>query len=126
MAKSLRSKFKRKVRAIARTKKQPKTDAFLQKAIEKRDEYEKVEAGEDKILRVTSKQSFFSEKAKAEGTDGGDKMDVTGEAATINTKPLRKKDGSFPSWLSGTQKKKATKKSKAIKKSKNKSAKNFR
>ncbi|PIC35514.1 hypothetical protein B9Z55_014848 [Caenorhabditis nigoni] len=86
MAKSLRSKFKRKVRAIARTKKQPKTDAFLQKAIEKRDEYEKVEA----------------EKAKAEGTDGGDKMDVTGEAATINTKPLRKKDGSFPSWLSGT------------------------
>ncbi|KAF1758354.1 hypothetical protein GCK72_014812 [Caenorhabditis remanei] len=110
MAKSLRSKFKRKVRAIARTKKQPKTDAFLQKAVEKRDQYEKVEA----------------EKALADRTTTTEKMDVTSDAATINTKTLRKKDGSFPSWLSGTQKKKATKKSKAIKKSKNKTAKNFR
>ncbi|EGT42886.1 hypothetical protein CAEBREN_25051 [Caenorhabditis brenneri] len=110
MAKSLRSKFKRKVRAIARTKKQPKTDAFLQKAVQKRDEYEKAEA----------------EKTKTDGNSTGEKMEVTSDAATINTKTLRKKDGSFPSWLSGTQKKKATKKSKAIKKSKTKTAHNFR
>lgn len=49
MAKSLRSKFKRKVRAIARTKKEPKTAAFLQKAMEKRDEYEKADAGNSKL-----------------------------------------------------------------------------
>uniref|UniRef100_A0A8R1DRT1 Protein LLP homolog n=2 Tax=Caenorhabditis japonica TaxID=281687 RepID=A0A8R1DRT1_CAEJA len=110
MAKSLRSKFKRKVRAIARTKKEPKTAALLQKAVEKRDQYEKVEA----------------EKTKEAAAATGEKMEVTGEAATINTKTLRKPDGSFPSWLSGTQKKKAAKKSKAIKKSKNKTAHNFR
>ncbi|CAI2351201.1 unnamed protein product [Caenorhabditis sp. 36 PRJEB53466] len=110
MAKSLRSKFKRKVRAIARTKKEPKTAALLQKAIEKRDEYEKVEA----------------EKAKeTETAETQDKMEVALDS-NINTKTLRKPDGSFPPWLSGTQKKKAAKKSKAIKKAKNKTAKNFR
>ncbi|CCD67703.1 UPF0642 protein YBL028C [Caenorhabditis elegans] len=108
MAKSLRSKFKRRVRAIARTKKEPKTAALLQKAIDKRDEYEKQDA----------------EKTKTDGTANEEKMEVTSQA-TINTKTLKKKDGSFPAWLSGTQKKKAAKKSKAIKKAKNKSGKNF-
>ncbi|CAI5449882.1 unnamed protein product [Caenorhabditis angaria] len=106
MAKSLRSKFKRKVRAIARTKKEPKAAALLQKAVEKREEYEKLEA----------------EKAAQSGEV--EKMETATSESKINVKTLKKPDGSYPTWLSGTKKKKAAKKAKSAKKGK--TAKNFR
>ena len=40
MAKSLRSKFKRKMRAIARVKKAPKEAARLNEAVKRRDQFD--------------------------------------------------------------------------------------
>ncbi|CAB3409836.1 unnamed protein product [Caenorhabditis bovis] len=99
MAKSLRSKFKRAMRATARIKKQVKSDALLQKVIEKREIYEKMEA----------------EKAAASTSNDADAMEVNGPPATINVKTMKKADGTFPSWLNGKKKKKALSKLKSKK-----------
>ncbi|RCN24986.1 hypothetical protein ANCCAN_29305 [Ancylostoma caninum] len=45
MAKSLRSKFKRKIRSIARSKKAHKEHALLEGAVARREEYEREQAG---------------------------------------------------------------------------------
>ncbi|RCN43790.1 hypothetical protein ANCCAN_10262 [Ancylostoma caninum] len=44
MAKSLRSKFKRKIRSIARSKKAHKEHALLEGAVARREEYEREQA----------------------------------------------------------------------------------
>ncbi|VDO80228.1 unnamed protein product [Haemonchus placei] len=95
MAKSLRSKFKRKMRSIARAKKAPKERILLDAAVARREAYELEQAAKE------------DEAAKnAPGTDKLETMDDTGEGtakkATINLKTMKRADGTYPPWLSGS------------------------
>ncbi|XGW32050.1 hypothetical protein V3C99_010321 [Haemonchus contortus] len=119
MAKSLRSKFKRKMRSIARAKKAPKERILLDAAVARREAYELEQAAKE------------AEAAKnAPGTDKLETMDDTGEnsakKATINLKTMKRADGTYPPWLSGSMKNKLSKKNKALKKKKLQKAKSRR
>ncbi|CAJ0573332.1 unnamed protein product, partial [Mesorhabditis spiculigera] len=89
MAKSLRSKFKRKMRSIARVKKEPKVLKKL-----------------DETLATTTKDELNAElNARKEA-----QMETDAAAtapATINLKTMKKADGSYPVWLSARKIKKA-------------------
>ncbi|VDO18821.1 unnamed protein product [Heligmosomoides polygyrus] len=119
MAKSLRSKFKRKMRSIARVKKAPKEHALLEAAVARREAYELEQAAKE------------AEAAKnAPGTDKPETMDDSTEnaskKATISLKTLKRPDGTYPPWMSGKMKNKLSKKSKSIKKKKQQKAKSRR
>ncbi|CAJ0601000.1 unnamed protein product [Cylicocyclus nassatus] len=119
MAKSLRSKFKRKMRTIARVKKAPKEQKLLEAAVARREEYERAQAEKE------------AEAVKnAPGTEKLETMDDTGpestKTATINVKTMKRADGSYPPWMSGALKNKLSKKNKAAKKRKQMKAKGRR
>ncbi|KAK5979149.1 hypothetical protein GCK32_009368, partial [Trichostrongylus colubriformis] len=119
MAKSLRSKFKRKMRSIARAKKAPKEHALLEAAVARRAAYE---------LEYAAKEAEAAKNAP--GTDKLDTMDDSSPAsvkkATINLKTMKRADGTYPPWMSGSMMNKLSKKNKAMKKKKQQKAKNRR
>ncbi|RCN43791.1 hypothetical protein ANCCAN_10263 [Ancylostoma caninum] len=111
MAKSLRSKFKRKIRSIARSKKAHKEHALLEGAVARREEYEREQAAKE------------AEAVKnAPGSDKLESMDdaapESAKSATINVKTMKRADGTYPPWMSGVLKNKLSKKNKAAKKKK--------
>ncbi|CAD6190744.1 unnamed protein product [Caenorhabditis auriculariae] len=109
MAKSLRSKFKRRVRAVARVKKEPKAAALLQKAVDRRQEYEAEEAAKE-----------AAEPSTAEKVAAPEKMDDGTEKAGISLKTLKKPDGTYPAWVNSKKKQKLSKINKNAKKNKQK------
>ncbi|VDL82957.1 unnamed protein product [Nippostrongylus brasiliensis] len=116
MAKSLRSKFKRKMRSIARVKKAPKELARLEEAVARREVYE---------LEQAAKEAEAAKKAP--GTDKLEEMDdSSAKKATINVKTMKRADGTYPPWMSGALKNKLSKKNKALKKRKQQKAKSRR
>ncbi|VDM64854.1 unnamed protein product [Angiostrongylus costaricensis] len=88
MAKSLRSKFKRKIRALARAKKAHKEAVWLQEAVSRRDVYEQEQADIEKC--VTPGTTVHLNPVRR---------------ATINVNTMKKQDGTYPPWISGTCKK---------------------
>ncbi|ETN69297.1 hypothetical protein NECAME_15397 [Necator americanus] len=109
MAKSLRSKFKRKIRSIARAKKAHKELTLLEGAVARRVEYEREqEAKETDTVK------------NAPGSDKVESMDDaaprTVKTATINVKTMKRADGTYPPWMTGNHKNKLSKQNKAAKK----------
>ncbi|KAK6035152.1 hypothetical protein COOONC_27339 [Cooperia oncophora] len=127
MAKSLRSKFKRKMRSIARAKKAPKEHALLEAAVARREAYELEQAAKE---AEAAKNAPGTEKVETVGEcfplimDDSAQDSVT--KATINLKTMKRADGTYPPWMSGAMKNKLSKKSRAIKKKKLQKAKSRR
>ncbi|KAJ1352288.1 hypothetical protein KIN20_008589 [Parelaphostrongylus tenuis] len=111
MAKSLRSKFKRKIRALAREKKAHKERAWLEAAVSRRAHFERKQAA--KGAETTDVKSDSNE---VEMLDDASPNPV--KKATINVKTMKRADGTYPPWLSGTQRNKLSKINKAAKKKK--------
>ncbi|CAJ0930126.1 unnamed protein product, partial [Mesorhabditis belari] len=100
MAKSLRSKFKRKMRAIARVKKEPKVLKKLEETLAK------------KTIEEINASTSVENDATME-TDSSTK-------ATINLKTMRKADGNFPKWMSARKVKQVKASNKKVQKNKKK------
>ncbi|GMT24382.1 hypothetical protein PFISCL1PPCAC_15679, partial [Pristionchus fissidentatus] len=88
MAKSLRSKFKRKMRTLKREKNAGKADKMLATVVAKLAEHE-------------TKQDAVMGDEPAKTMDG--KME-TGEKSSLNLKTMKKADGNYPSWISAKKK----------------------
>ncbi|CAI4227428.1 unnamed protein product [Auanema sp. JU1783] len=113
MAKSLRSKFKRKIRAIARVKKAPKEAERLNKVIQCSEAYKK---------KVEEENVELSKLAP--GTNEPVDMDTNSKpvVSTLNLKTMKTADGKYPVWMNQKARNKydkAAKKEKSRKKQKN-------
>uniref|UniRef100_A0A0K0D1M7 rRNA-processing protein efg1 n=1 Tax=Angiostrongylus cantonensis TaxID=6313 RepID=A0A0K0D1M7_ANGCA len=95
MAKSLRSKFKRKIRALARAKKAHKEAAWLQEAVSRRDVYE-----QEQNARETQAAGVKTGNDELEAMDSSSPDPV--RTATINVNTMKRHDGTYPPWISGT------------------------
>ncbi|KAM6895983.1 protein LLP homolog [Lycodopsis pacificus] len=98
MAKSLRSKWKRKMRAEKRKKYAPKELARLKQALSLDKKGEVVMTDMQEIATVVSAEEI---KEKAMGDDG--KMDMDSKR---NKKTLLDEHGQYPGWMSQRQAKK--------------------
>ncbi|KJH43895.1 hypothetical protein DICVIV_10080 [Dictyocaulus viviparus] len=110
MAKSIRSKFKRKMRSIARVKKAHKNNAFLEAAVSRREAYEREQAAKEMEVERSATEIY-----ECEAIDDPSK---NLKPATINVKTMKRADGTYPPWISGSLIKKLSKKNKAAKKRK--------
>ncbi|KAF8375711.1 hypothetical protein PRIPAC_82140 [Pristionchus pacificus] len=87
MAKSLRSKFKRKMRTLKREKNAGKMDKMLATVVAKMTEHE---GGQDAVMREEVSSTV-------------DKMESGGKSS-LNLKTMKKADGNYPSWMSAKKK----------------------
>ncbi|XP_029136994.1 protein LLP homolog [Labrus bergylta] len=105
MAKSLRSKWKRKMRAEKRKKNAPKELARLKQALSLDKKGEAVMADVEEIATVVPaskvKKQADVNMAEVEGDDG--KMDMDSKR---NKTTLLDENGQYPSWMSQRQAKK--------------------
>ncbi|XP_018536474.1 protein LLP homolog [Lates calcarifer] len=106
MAKSLRSKWKRKMRAEKRKKNAPKELARLKQALNLDKKGEAVMTDVQEIATVVpadkiKKQADVDMAEVAEGDDG--KMDMDSKR---NKKTLLNENGQYPAWMSQRQAKK--------------------
>ncbi|XP_053201552.1 protein LLP homolog [Panonychus citri] len=111
MAKSLRSKFKRKMRAIKRVRYGKKEEDRLKKML--------ANAENDKTIEITNAQQIegkkLEPKCNKDNKDGeGDLMEV--EKPKRNSKTLMDENGTFPVWMHPRQRKRTLKKLKAKRK----------
>ncbi|XP_064633362.1 protein LLP homolog [Lineus longissimus] len=88
MAKSLRSKHKRKMRAIKRQKNAPKELEKLKKILGR-------EAQQD----VEMKELYTVTDAKTMVEKSKDGMDVDKEASKYNPKTMKDENGQYPPWM---------------------------
>ncbi|PAV56805.1 hypothetical protein WR25_09626 [Diploscapter pachys] len=110
MAKSLRSKFKRKMRAIARVKKAPKEAARLNEAVKRRDQFDSTpQSVADKTTSVQAQEAKANQGIETMETD------QPASKATINLRTMKTADGKFPSWMNQRQRKKYSQKKKKSK-----------
>uniref|UniRef100_A0A915BBE8 Protein LLP homolog n=1 Tax=Parascaris univalens TaxID=6257 RepID=A0A915BBE8_PARUN len=104
MAKSIRSKFKRKMRAIKRKRLEPR-------------EFKRLEATVRNLKRETIAEAVMeTEERKKEAEESMDMNTASG----INLRTMKKADGSFPIWLSQRKVKQAKKKQKILLKARKK------
>ncbi|XP_074554927.1 protein LLP homolog [Halichoeres trimaculatus] len=105
MAKSLRSKWKRKMRAEKRKKNAPKELARLKKALSLDKQGEAVMADVEEIATVVQaaqiKKKTDVEMAEAEGDEG--RMDTDSKRSK---KTLLNENGQYPVWMNQRQAKK--------------------
>ncbi|XP_041636960.1 protein LLP homolog [Cheilinus undulatus] len=105
MAKSLRSKWKRKMRAEKRKKNAPKELARLKQALSLDKKGEAVMADVEEIATVVPaakiKKQTDVDMAEVEGDDGKMEMD-----SKRNKKTLLNEHGQYPAWMSQRQAKK--------------------
>ncbi|XP_013416840.1 protein LLP homolog [Lingula anatina] len=113
MAKSLRSKWKRKMRAVKRVKNAPKELAKLKKILG-------TEAQKDVDMKELYTVTDASNIKKNKETTSGETMDIDQAPRKYDKKTMRDENGQYPVWMN----KKAIKKVRArVKKAKNKKGK---
>ncbi|KHN75832.1 Protein LLP -like protein [Toxocara canis] len=110
MAKSIRSKFKRKMRAIKRKRIEPR-------------ELKRLEATVARLPAETIAEAVMETEERQKEAIESMETDTKG---SINLKTMKKADGTFPSWLSQRKVKQVKKKQKMILKAKKKKAKRNR
>ncbi|KAK6029969.1 hypothetical protein OSTOST_03904 [Ostertagia ostertagi] len=93
------------------------------------DDKRKIRAADKGKKRFTSAKEAEAAK-NAPGTDKLETMDDSAQdsakKATINLKTMKRADGTYPPWMSGSMKNKLSKKNKAMKKKKLQKAKSRR
>ncbi|XP_018426187.1 PREDICTED: protein LLP homolog [Nanorana parkeri] len=105
MAKSIRSKWKRKMRAEKRKKNAPKELAHLKNILAKAKTDVLMEDVKEIATVVTSKQLENENKTEADAMEGASnmKMDTDGKR---NKKSLLDQHGQYPVWMNPRQRKK--------------------
>lgn len=122
MAKSLRSKWKRKMKAIKRVRYGEKETARLKDTLQKGADVKALEEA-GVVVRTASD---IRQKASNFFPLLEERMETPLATSEHNTRTLRNKEGNYPKWMSKTKVdklKKVTKKKKAVKKLAKKKAK---
>merc|ERR1711981_1448277 len=94
MAKSLRSKWKRKMRAEKRVRYGEREDKRLVKMLEAAEELKKQD-GQDQVMQQQEKSEQNEEIIPIDGT-----MDTSTEKSKFSSKSLKNEDGNYPKWMS--------------------------
>merc|ERR1712141_543669 len=110
MAKSLRSKWKRKMRAVKRVRYGEKENKVLEKILKNSDERKKLLENVTetcKMLRcnvgncpLKHGPQPLGETTLAPVVVGEDNMDITGPMKKFSTKTKRDENGTYPAWMS--------------------------
>ncbi|KHN87715.1 Protein LLP -like protein [Toxocara canis] len=138
MAKSIRSKFKRKMRAIKRKRIEPRELKRLEatvarlpaetiaEAVMETEERQKEAIESATVARLPAETIAEAVMETEERQKEAIESMETDTKGSINLKTMKKADGTFPSWLSQRKVKQVKKKQKMILKAKKKKAKRNR
>lgn len=123
MAKSIRSKWKRKMRAVKRERYGKKELERLKKTLSITESGSSLSTtgmvDVSDVVTVTTKEDIVEKKRKAEETSGENAMEVDVAGRKFNSKTLRDQNGTYPIWVH-PRKIRKHKKAKKIQQKKNK------